>query len=102
MAENIALPSFRVFSAGRSPHLAGDGRGVRAQKVLGSFFSLPLAPVAHRPGAAPGLVRVLHHLQVVLGERLDVRTREKKPWGVGCGGGGVLSSKFCMPQRSDH
>lgn len=51
-------------------YLAGDGGSVRAEKVLGSFFSLPLAPVAHRAGGTPGLVRVLHRRQILLGERL--------------------------------
>lgn len=50
--------------------LAGNGRGVRPQKILGSFFSLPLAAVPHRSEAASRLVRVLHNLEIALGERL--------------------------------
>ena len=52
-------------------YLARDRGGVRAEKILGSLFSLPLAAVAHRSGAAPSFMRVLHRLQVLLGERLS-------------------------------
>lgn len=59
-----------IFPLGHNLYLTRNGRGMRPQKVLGSFFSLPLATIADGPETSPRLVCVLNHLKILLREGL--------------------------------
>ena len=73
---------------------------MRPQQILGSFFSLPLAPVPHRSEPPPSFMRVLHDIQVFFGEglllsfhsatRAEPGETQDRGRGGGGGGGGML------------